>query len=161
MSAGARVVDSNLHSFAPEAVLVNSHAPGLVGIPNAGPFANPLMQHCPGAISAPQLLNKIAPPRDESSRDVSEGSGTHVLTGSPIRPDDAGVEQAPPRHVLAREGEVCVYLEEKVEVWGGGMVRAANEDDVEDITRMLMQDSGAMIETGVWVLGVVYDLCCC
>lgn len=93
MSAGARVVDP-LHPFGqrPDPTM-KAVPPGLVGIPHSGPFSNPLMQHCPGGISAPQLLQPKTVSRDESSRDASEGSGTHVLADSPSPADDAGVEQ--------------------------------------------------------------------
>lgn len=116
MSAGARVVDP-MHPFSQTSdPTMKAVPPGLVGIPHAGPFSNPLMQHCPGAISAPQLLQpKTVSSRDESSRDASEGSGTHVLADSPA--DDAGVEQ----HTVQRDG------------W-------ASKAGDDDITRMLLQD---------------------
>lgn len=132
MSAGARVIDPmQFGRGASDAI-----KPGLVGPCAPGPFSNPLMQHCPGAISAPQLLQPKAP-LDESSRDASEGSGTHVLADSPSPGDDAGVEQQ--QQPKARDG------------WTG------RADDVEDITRMLLQDGGSMMDaTGaltdyVWV----------
>lgn len=117
MSAGARVIDPLQYGRNASEV-----PPGLVGIPHAGPFSNPMLQHCPGAISAPQLL-KAPMTRDESSHDASEGSGsgTHVLADSPA--DDTGVEQ---QHTgkHGRDG------------WTGK----------DDITRMLLQDGGSMMD---------------